>query len=65
MHLIGFALHFDGMRIGKLRGALKNLDAVAAELRTNDFRFAGNDGLRTRKERSWTEMSFLPRSFSP
>jgi hypothetical protein len=27
-----------------LRRALENLDAVAAKLRANDFRFAGNDG---------------------
>ena len=31
------------MRVGELRGALENLDVIAAELRANDFRFAGDD----------------------
>ena len=41
--LIGVALNFDGVRVGELRRALKNLDAVALQLRANDFRFAGDD----------------------
>ena len=43
--LIGVALHFDGMRIGELRGALENLYPIPAKLRADDFRFATDDAV--------------------
>ena len=41
---VGVALDFDGVRVGELRGALKNLHAVALQLRANHFGLARDDG---------------------
>ena len=49
-HFIGFALHFDRVRIGKLRHSLEHGDAVAPELRADHVRLAGDDALDAGRE---------------
>ena len=49
-HFIGFALHFDRMRIGKLRRSLEYGDAIAPELRADHVRLAGDDAIDACRE---------------